>query len=184
MYSAKDPLTCGFLKVKVFKLLSGSGYALRYAGTHEVNSIYTGHRESIRSFFGSTKFEIPAEIYKTKLTPLKDVFRKISKSAPNKTLILQTFSSESWEKLDKVAKEKHTPSDCKGCLENRRFKNALSLFPITGNDHILKAKTHGLFRKPLGDITNKLSAKKQEELIKKKVVKQIEERKKTTTVAR
>ena len=182
--SAKDPLTCGFLKVKVFQLLTASCYGLRGGDKQDIGVIYAEHCANIKAWLGS-EFEFSTDHYKFNLVPLRDIFRKLSQNSPKKkTIITQTFSDESWEKLDNAAKRKHTPGDCEGCLENRRFKNGLSQFPIKGNQYILKAKKYGLIREPLSDVTNKISLKKQEELIKRKTVKQIEEMKKKTAVVR
>ena len=188
--SAKDPLTCVFLKVKVFNLLVRYTHELRKTNYNvETGAIYKRHGQEVKEFFenggsGDGDFDFNVEFYKN-FTSIRDVFKLLKQhNARNKQNILETFSDESWDRLEREEKQKHQPKDCKGCLGNRKFKLALSQFPVKGQAFKSKAKMHGLVRAPLGDITNKMNEKRKEELIRKQTVKDIEENKKSTAVIR
>ena len=187
--SARNPVTCGFLKVKVFNLLLRDTYELRtIACKADIGEIFKGHCKEIGEFFGclsSGAFDIDTKSYRKNLVPIKDIFSTLSQNNPaKKQVILETFNENEWARLERDEKEKHEPQKCNGCLNNRKFKNALSQFPISGPVYKSIAKKYGLIKKPLGDITNKLSEKKKEELIQRKAVKAIEEIKKSTAVVR
>ena len=178
--SARNPVTCGFLKVKVFNLLLRDTYELRnVAYKVDIGEIFKRHCEEIREFFGclaSGAFDIDVESYRKSLVPIKEIFSKLSQNNPgNKQVILETFNENEWARLERDEKEKHEPQKCNGCLNNRKFKYGLCQFPISGPIYTSIAKKHGLIRKPLCDITNKVSEKKKEELIQRNAVKAIEE---------
>ena len=186
--SGRDPLTCGFLKVKVFNLLVRDSYEIRDAKcTAETGEIYKRHCKEVKEFFelSGDAFDFKQDLYRKNLTSVGGVLKELSKSnASFKQNILQTFSKESWERLERDEKEKHQPENCNACLSNRKFKLALSQFPVKGPIFKSKAKKYGLIRAPLGDITNQMNEKNKEELIKKKTVKDIEDIKKSTAVVR
>lgn len=190
MCSARDPLTCGFLKVKAYNLHLKDTYQLRdEKDCNVIGEIYKKHCSDIKEFFGMEEYDISPKLYKNNLLSVKEIFRKLGKDKPKcKAAILETFSKDAWEKLEASEKVKHSPGDCKGCLETRKFKLALAQFPVKGNTYISKAKKHGLIRRTLGDITNltnvSVSAKKMKQIVQKETVKQIAIMKKNTAVVR
>ena len=121
--SGRDPLTCGFLKVKVFNLLVRDSYEIRDAKcTEETGEVYKRHCKEVKDFFElcGDAFDFKQEFYRKNLTTIGGVLKELSKSNANfKQNILQTFSEESWERLAIDEKEKHQPENCKACLSNR-----------------------------------------------------------------
>ena len=187
MFSARNPLTCGFLKVKVFNLLVKDAYELRgETSVHAIADIHKKHCADIKEFFGMAAYDFTLQSYTSNLLSANEVFRTLTRNKPkSKSIIMDTFSEESWKKLAITKKEKHSPGDCKGCHENRKFKNAMCHFPIKGNTYKSLAKKHGLItRKPLWDITNVASEKKMVEKIQRDTVKAIEKVKKRSAIVR
>ena len=187
--TAKDPLTCGFLKTKIFNLLLRDQHKLgsNNANTIDKSFIYKCHCVEIHDFFDKLdSFRISQDFYSRNLTGVKQILLNAGKkSSEIKGSILETFSDENWMRLSLDEKTLHSPKDCQGCLNDKKFKKGLSLFPINkkGKANYAKAKRHGLVREALNDITN-ISVKRKEELIKKQVVKDIEDIKSSSAVER
>ena len=59
---------------------------------------------------------------------------------------MDMFSLGNWLDL-KDRQLKHTKFDCKGCLENEKWKDALAILPVRGFLHQAKAKKAGLIEK-------------------------------------
>ena len=64
-------------------------------------------------------------------------------SPERKKILLETFSSENWDKLGKE-QEKHTIYKCYACKNNITWKNALSMCPARGFKGKQRAKKFGL----------------------------------------
>ena len=68
----------------------------------------------------------------------------IIKYPEKKRMILATFLSDNWDKLNEK-KTNHSLFDCQGCFRPTSLKNILSIFKSFSNSHKLKAKKNGLF---------------------------------------
>ena len=183
----RDPLICGFFKVKVFNLVTKDSDKLGKNNTdkYEIGAILSNHCKELNTYFNTNTFEITKEFYRRCYSVIAEILRSLRRANAEKfKIILEAFNDESWEKLSLDGKKKHSLNECRGCLEDQKFKNGLAQFPIKAKPFIAKARKYGLIKKqPLKDITN-ISENKKEEIIKRNVVRQIENIKKKTTVAR
>ncbi|XP_066932129.1 uncharacterized protein [Clytia hemisphaerica] len=193
--TANDPLTCGFLKVKVFNLLVRDCYKLGKlsACTVDKSNTYEIHCREIKEYFcGVETFDINSAYYAKNLVGIRKILLDIGKSTsvarPPKEEILNTFSEKIWKRLSQCEKELHSLKDCKGCLSFRTFKTGLSLFPVSkkARVHYAKAKKNGLIREPkrtpLADISN--FTKQQQDKIKRQVIKECETIKNASAINR
>ena len=198
MHSILYPLTCGFLKVKVFNLLIRDSYKLGNNNTCRADKsyIHKGHCLEIKDLFhGFESFCFDSKFYNKNLTVVKKLLFDVGKaSCTKKEEILQIFSENYWGRLTLDEKKTHTLRNCNGCLSDKRFKNGLSRFPVNKKSKIYYAKAlaHGLIpspkRKPLKDITNTVAktkiTKREENRIKKQVVREFEAIKNASAINR
>ena len=47
--------------------------------------------------------------------------------------VVSIFFTDSWNNLEQVKNDKHSPTDCEWCLKNPIYKNTLSKLPIKTN---------------------------------------------------
>ena len=151
--TANDPLTCGFLKIKVFHLLVRDSYKLGNNNTCVAakSDIYKEHCLEIKDFFhGFESFCFDSKFYNRNLIVVKKLLFDVGKTASNKQQVLEIFSEKCWQKLTIEEKRTHTLKDCNGCLSNDKFKRGFSYFPVNKRCKALyaKAKKHGLIREP------------------------------------
>lgn len=186
---AKNPLTCGFFKVKVYELMLRDCKILgkNDCDTKGKSEVFMEHCREIKEFFIEGRFDFDENQYKTIGPVISDIFKLLTRNAAEKKrVILRNFNRESWEKLALEERRKHSLFDCKGCRGNQNFKHGLSMFPIP-NFYKNIAQNPGLIRKPLQDISNispAVAQKQRENKIKRDLVKEIEKIKESTAVAR
>ena len=183
--TANDPLTCGFLKIKVFDLLVRDTFKLGKNSncTVDKSNTYQIHCQEIKQCFdGIPSFDIKPDYYAKHSVGIKKILCDIGNSIStrsSKEKVLNIFSETAWKRLSPCERELHSLKDCEGCLSDRIYKTGLSLFPVNKKARALysKAKKYGLIRdnkkrQPLVDITN--LTKRQLEEIKRQTVKECE----------
>ena len=112
--------------------------------------------------FSSTfaDYNIEYKTFVNKFPGIIENIKSLGKRSPSiKHEILSLFGSHSWKNLSEEIKSKHTFSDCKGCLQDEKYKNGLAELPIKKScaKFKAKAKQYGLIKpKILADITTKI----------------------------
>ena len=87
--SAKDPLTCEFLKVKAFHLLVRDSYKLGKndnASKKDKSDIYDGHCKEIKDYFNGLKsFCFDSKFHSRSLIAVQKILIDIGRTASDKT---------------------------------------------------------------------------------------------------
>ena len=163
-----DPSSCGFAKVAVFNILSTKLDLPRDEG--EKSNEYKGKVLKVKYSQYITYFN---EI-DTFIVEYRQFGQSFKKIIPNikglekryKKQEILTFSKSEWDSLSYEVKERHSLTDCDGCMKNLVYRKTLAKFPINDKRLQQKATKNGLYRDSvLADITN-LVVKKQDQTFK------------------
>ena len=146
--SVTDPVTCGFVKVFCYELFTSTKKIQRTAygnRKHNQCEILKAQYESFTETFlggshGIVKYHQFTSNFKNIVKNLKSLGKQIPK---RKKILLETFSTENWDKLGKE-QEKHTICECHACVNIITWKNALSMFPGRVFKEKQRAKIFGL----------------------------------------
>ena len=154
-----DPLACGFAKVAVFSILCSKTELQRNFGESEkeLKSRELKHKfQQYKKLFNFVKFDIEYRQFIQNFKKIIDNIKSLEKRHKDtKIEILQTFSQSVWHSLSDSEKLKHSLVECKGCLENKEYRQILAKFPIRDSKLRAKASKQGLFKdKVLSHITN------------------------------
>ena len=100
------------------------------------------------------------KIFTNKFQKIVDNIKSLGKKDPAaKQLVLSTFSTVSWNKLDENKRSKHSTNDCQGCLNDPVFKELLAKLPVKKNVCRKKAflnDFNGRKSATLREVTNQL----------------------------
>ena len=99
------------------------------------------------STFSLSSQSVTYDQFKENFKNIVENIQTLGKKHPlKKRYVMDTFSLGNWLGL-KDRQLKHTIFDCKGCLENEKWKDALAMLPVRGFLHQAKAKNAGLIEK-------------------------------------
>ena len=153
-----DPLTCGFVKVITFEVLTAK-HAMQQRSDENVGQfkhrIFNKHYNRLQSIFGDAIFNVPFNTFRNKYHQIVEQIRGIAKkNVLEKSEIISVFDQKTWSQLSPEKKSLHSILDCQECLKN--YKSTLAKFPVKGPLLKLKAEKYGLMKeKVLRDVTNK-----------------------------
>ena len=144
--SLLDPLSCGFLKVAVYEIITTHSKRViqsKREKSEDYDEMYHSMKELFISFdfdgFGKDKF--------VKICgKLKQLFANLFKDGLEKKMkVMMTFGSHNWVKLDQKERESHRLFDCNQCL--KKYRIPLSYFPINKANRAFKKRAveAGLF---------------------------------------
>ena len=142
--SVLDPLSCGFLKAFCYKTFTATPQNL--TGNRikqQTGEILMQQYESFQSVFQPDNFHVPYCKFKHFREITKPIQSLGKKHPAKKVEFLEIFSSENWDNL-KERKTKHSLTDCKACLHNKKLRSTLAMIPIKSPAYIQKAKKAGL----------------------------------------
>ena len=185
--SFTDPLTCGFFKVAVFKLI------LRYnpRDNRKIQSNLAKSESYNEMFVKLTAMFPDFEFTKDQLikssAKIKLLFSNLAKTG-KKLEVMTEFDDFVW--LNLQSKSGHSLYDCKGCLKS--YRKFLCLFPINKKKNkafLKKANLAGLFDEVVvepeeAEEEEVLRISKEEESILKKAKNDIERQWTETSVIR
>ena len=168
--SILHPTTCGFARIAAFNAFTDANIE-RKATENRKEYISKKHLYQYRlfqkQFQGLTKFDVPYNIFVPKFKRIVNNVRYIGKQSPSsKDHILTGFAAKRWSELKDCEKQKHSLTNCNGCLHDYQFKCLLGLFPYQSKSFKTLAKQNGILNKKehvLHDITNELVQKLDKE---------------------
>ena len=141
-----DPLTCGFTKVLVYELFT-SDFGVKQEGNKKVwqgNVNKKRFEKFLKRYPDYCKNDTSSyKAFVNKFPNIVENIKSLGKKDPAaKKSVLSTFSTDSWTNLEQLKKNKHSPTDCQGCLKDPMYKNVLSKLPIKTNAYRRKAFLH------------------------------------------
>ena len=179
--SFADPLTCGFFKVAVFKLIGryNPGDNRKTQSNLVKSESYNEMFVKLTAMFPDFKFT-KDQLVKSS-AKIKLLFSNLAKTG-KKLDIMTEFDDFGW--LNLQSKSDHSLNDCKGCLKSHR--KFLRLFPINKRNkaYLKKANLAGLFDEVVVEPEEVLKISKIEENILKKAKGDIERQWTETSVIR
>ena len=148
----------GLLKLQYFQFyVTRRNYRRRLESEKELKSRELRLKfEQYKRTFNFVKFDIE---YRQFVQSFKKIINNIKslekRHKDTKTEILQTFSQSKWGSLSDSDKFKHSLVECRGCLDNKEYRQILAKFPTCDSKWRAKVSKQGLFKdKVLSDITN------------------------------
>ena len=145
-----DPLACGFAKIFCYNTFTNKSTLKK--DPSENLSCYKSwlvHHQYDRflSTFILSSQSVTYDQFKDNFKNIVANIQTLGKKHPlKKRHVMDMFSLGNWLDL-KDRQLKHTKFDCKGCLENEKWKDALAILPVRGFLHQAKAKKTGLIEK-------------------------------------
>ena len=145
-----DSLACGFAKVEVFSILCNKTELQKKIGESEKELKSRELKlkfEQYKGTFNFVKFDIE---YRQFVQNFKKIISNIK--SPEKlhkdtrTDILQTFSQSKWGSLSDIDKFKHSLVECRGCLDNKEYRQILAKFPMRDSKWRAKASKQGFLK--------------------------------------
>ena len=142
--SVVDPATCGFVNLFCYELFTSTKKIPRTAyGNPKHNQceiLKTQYESFTETFLGGSHGIVKYHQFTNNFKNIVKNLQSLGKQSPErKKILLETFSSENWDKLGKE-QEKHTIYKCYACINDTTWKNSLSMFPARGFKEKHKAK--------------------------------------------
>ena len=144
-----DPLTCGFVKVAVYTLLSNPTKLKKNENekfTEFKSRDYKDRYNKFNEIFGhSENFKVQYQHFTTNFNKIKDNIKLLAKNNSSiKNQVLKVFSIEKWNNLSNEEKNVHSVYDCQACSINDSYRTFLAKFPNKSKKGRNKAEASGL----------------------------------------
>ena len=145
-----DPCACGFAKIFCYNTFTNKSTLKK--GPSENLTCYKSrlvhHQyDTFLSTFSLSSQSVTYDQFKENFKSIVGNIQTLGKKHPlKKRHVMDTFSLGNWLDL-KDRQLKHTIFDCKGCLENEKWKDPLDMLPVRCFLHQAKAKKAGLIEK-------------------------------------
>ena len=82
-------------------------------------------------FYEGGDFNVSYKQFSQNFPRIVKYFEKLNKQQSSlKKEFLETFSLETWNKLNINEKHKHTLQNCRGCLKNSKYRELLAYLPV------------------------------------------------------
>ena len=145
-----DPLACGFANIFCYNTFTNKSTLKKDPSKNLTcyKSQLVHHQYDIfLSTFSLSSQSVTYDQFKENFKNIVGNIQTLGKKHPlKKRHVMDMFSLGNWLDL-KDRQLKHTKFDCKGCLENEKWKDALAILPVRGFLHQAKAKKAGLIEK-------------------------------------
>ena len=129
-----DPLACGFAKVAVFSIPCNKTELQKKIGESEKQLKSRELKlkfEQYKGTFNFVKFDIDYIQFVQNFKKIINNIKSLEKRHKDtKTEILQTSSQSKWGSLTDSDKFKHSLVECRGCLDNKEYRQILAKFPV------------------------------------------------------
>ena len=157
-----DPLTCLFGKTAIYQISSDSNRVTKFpkenVRSHQSRVLKIKYEKYLKYFEDEKEnFHVDYEQFKHCMTTITKYMNELNKRKLKlKNSIIKQFSSEEWKKLGQK-RQKHTLSDCKGCLKEKLYRDYMTQLPVKNKQFKIKATEAGIYKKQeLASITNNI----------------------------
>ncbi|XP_057301437.1 uncharacterized protein LOC130635927 [Hydractinia symbiolongicarpus] len=147
--SILDPLTCGFIKIGVYQILTQRHGLKKCDG--ETKKVFTGrvlkHQFNKLLEVHSDLRSINYDTFRRCFPKIIDNIRALAKTDhQSKNKLVECFGNEKWKRLSTDKKIIHQFGNCPGCQNNAIWKENLGLFPVRKLSLKKKADIAGLYK--------------------------------------